>query len=226
MKGVISMKSPKSWMIVVVLLCACMLPVAGCDEEQGISSADVQAFASQVQQLNGRLDNVQVLGDQLKAGLQTTGIVDANLAAKYVKVNNEIDRVQPQVQQIAQAIKQAAFSPEDDTVTVLLKAAQAGNAASAPFNPYAVPVGIGLSLATVIAGFFAARERAKKAAAQEAAAKANAAAAENQLKYQSMKQGTEATKMMLLASEKPEVREIAAELYENIGIARADLGVK
>lgn len=209
----------RTWMLTMVLVCAAVIPLAGCDESKQLKPEDMIALVTRIEQASDQIDEAQAIADQIKNLLQTTGVIDANLVAKFEKINEEINRVQPQVQQIAAAIKQADYSPDDDTLMLLLKAAQAGNAASASFNPYAMPIGLGLSLATIIAGWFAARERAKKAQAE-------AAAAEYAAKYQAHKQGVERTMKEMSASESPEVRKLETKLYDNIGAARKANGVK
>lgn len=59
-----------------------------------------------------------------------------DIAGKVAKVANVIEGV-------GSAIEDAADS-QDETMSIL-KMVQAGNAASTPFNPYALPVGVGLS---------------------------------------------------------------------------------
>jgi len=70
----------------------------------------------------------------LSAGCQTEQILD---------IAGEVNQVQSQVADIAQAIGQASYN--DNETLNLLHALQAGNAASAPFNPYVLPIGAGLS---------------------------------------------------------------------------------
>lgn len=58
-------------------------------------------------------------------------------------IADEVNTVNSQVAAIAQAIGQASYN--DNEMLNLLYAAQAGNTASAPFNPYVLPIGAGLS---------------------------------------------------------------------------------
>lgn len=58
-------------------------------------------------------------------------------------IADEVNTVNSQVAAIAQAVGQASYN--DNEMLNLLYAAQAGNAASAPFNPYVIPIGAGLS---------------------------------------------------------------------------------
>lgn len=56
---------------------------------------------------------------------------------------SEVNTVQSQVATVAQAVGQAEYG--DNEMLNLLRAAQAGNTASSPWNPYALPIGAGLS---------------------------------------------------------------------------------
>ncbi len=58
-------------------------------------------------------------------------------------VERELTEVQGKVASVASAIGNQTYGP-DETLN-LLKALQSGNVASAPFNPYALPIGIGLT---------------------------------------------------------------------------------
>lgn len=59
------------------------------------------------------------------------------------QVNTELAEVQGKVESIAAAVGSTQYGP-DETLN-LLKALQSGNVASSPFNPYALPIGIGLT---------------------------------------------------------------------------------
>lgn len=61
----------------------------------------------------------------------------------------ELSEVQGKVASVAEAVGKQTYGP-DETLN-LLKALQVGNTASAPFNPYALPIGVGLTgLITVL----------------------------------------------------------------------------
>ena len=68
-----------------------------------------------------------------------TGCTDSQLR----HVESELSVVQGQVASVAAAVGRETYGP-DETLN-LLKALQAGNTASSPFNPYALPIGIGLT---------------------------------------------------------------------------------
>ena len=63
--------------------------------------------------------------------------------AEILKLTAEIDRVTQDVNKVTVAIDETNYGP-DETIN-LLRALQSGNAASVPFNPYALPIGAGLS---------------------------------------------------------------------------------
>ena len=58
-------------------------------------------------------------------------------------LGDELSEVQGKVASVAAAVGSTQYGP-DETLN-LLKALQAGNVASTPFNPYALPVGIALT---------------------------------------------------------------------------------
>lgn len=63
--------------------------------------------------------------------------------AEIRHITDEINTVQSQVASVAQAVGEAEYG--DNEMLNLLRAAQAGNVASSPWNPYALPIGAGLS---------------------------------------------------------------------------------
>lgn len=64
-------------------------------------------------------------------------------ASEIREVRQELTEVQGKVASVATAVGRQTYGP-DETLN-LLKALQSGNTASAPFNPYALPIGIGLT---------------------------------------------------------------------------------
>ena len=58
-------------------------------------------------------------------------------------LGDELSQVQGKVASVAEAVGKQTYGP-DETLN-LLKALQAGNVASSPFNPYALPIGAGLT---------------------------------------------------------------------------------
>jgi len=58
-------------------------------------------------------------------------------------VGQELTDVQGKVASVAAAVNAESYGA-DETLN-LLKALQAGNVASTPFNPYALPIGVGLT---------------------------------------------------------------------------------
>lgn len=125
------------------------------------------------------------------------------------KVQKETGRVAPQVQDVVTAVKNQELTGNElaDWIALL----QAGNAASTPFNPYAIPIGAGLTALSAILGAFA----RKKSIEADTYAK----------KYKAHKQGVELTMKECSASDISRVRLIESNLYENIGEARKINGV-
>jgi len=194
-----------------VRLTVVMLFVAlatGCEPQSSVRPEQMQNVATQVADLAAKLDDYQASADTVLGQLSQYGVVDANLMAKAQKLNKEIDRVQPQVAAIAEAIRTADISGND--LEAWVKMAGAANAASAPVNPYAPFIAGGLGILDIILAWFVKRKSDE--------AKANA------LKYQAHKQGVELT--MKQVSLDDNTKAVEEDLYRNIGNARTALGVK
>ena len=118
---------------------------------------------------------------------------------------------------VAAAPQGAPYSDGDGLLT-LLKSARAVNAASAPWNPYAAVIAAALTILSTILGL-----SLKKNAADASAAilKADAAG----LKYKAHKRGVEKTMKQASFSDVADVKKMETVLYNNIGEARAALGV-
>ena len=205
------MKCSKRGIRVLLLLTVLLaLPLSGCNA--GITGENMTSGASMVQEYTTQVDAYQTLADQLAATLKASGVVDANIVAKLSSLQTQIDAIQPKVDGVIMAVKTANYSADDDTATVIIKAATAANTASTAWNPYAIPINIALGLISLALGWYAA---AKKKSEAEATAKAQVAAT----KYAAMKDGVNKT----LAETTPEVSKV---LYDNIGQARVVNGVK
>lgn len=189
----------KKWKICLsVMLLAIVLGCASCDEDE------IQQLTQQVEQLNANVDEYQQATGEVMETLGGYGLIDEDTIAATIKVSGEIDRVQPQIAAIAEAIRVAEYSGGDD-LTTILEAIQAGNRVSGAFNPYALYVEAGLTGVIAILGLFA-KKKANEAKASE-------------LKYKAHKEGAEKT-----MKESDTTTEMA--LYNNIGEARTRLGVK
>lgn len=186
----------KKWMLTIC--CVLLLGVVGCEDE--LRPEQVQELAVQVQGLNTAMDSYQSATEEVLETLQTHQIIDETVVEKVEKASSEIDRVQPQVADIVAAIM--AVNLGDNDIDNWIALLQAANQGSAPWNPYALPISAGLTLATLIYGLWKRREaQTNKEEAKQ-----------SQAKYQAQKQGTELT-----ARQNPEIQ---AKLYENIGNAR------
>ncbi|KKN73443.1 hypothetical protein LCGC14_0400180 [marine sediment metagenome] len=187
----------KMLMLVVCMILA--VSVAGCEGEN--TTDQIKEFAVQAEKWVTSMDEYQAAASKMLETAKTHEIVGDTIVKKVVKVSEEIDRVQPQVADVIAAMIRADTSG-DDEVDNWVKLLQAGNQASTPWNPYALPATAALSLISMIWGFIKKKEAEK-----------------NRLKYKAHKQGVEKTVISMNT-------EAANEIYDNIGDARADLGVK
>lgn len=188
----------------MLMLVACVIlavGVAGCNEDEKITASQLQAFGEPVQELSVAVDGFQVVVGEMLETMQMYGIVGDNTVEKAEKVSEEIDRVQPQMADIIAALMKVDVSGEDE-VANWAKLIRAGTQASAFWNPYALPIALGLDLVLLVWALLKRKEAEK-----------------NALKYQAHKQGAEKTSIELEEKKK-------LLLYSNIGNARANLGVK
>jgi len=197
----------KRLMLGIVLCVVLMFGGAGCEER--LTPETLQALAAQQEVLQKQLDTAQAAATKITEQMAAAGIVDEDAVAKLAKINEEADRVQAQIDVIAQALQGVPLT--GDAAQDFIAQLQAANAASSGFNPYAVPVGVGLSILSIVLGWLARRNAA--------------AAAKEKLKYQAHKQGVERTMKEVSASPTAAVKGVETLLYTNIGEARADLGV-
>lgn len=192
----------KKWTAVIVLLCL----MSGCQENM---TAKLGELTSTVRVLNQQVEGYQEASIEIVKSLESAGIVDEKLVAKLDKIHDEIDRVQPQMGAIVDAIDGAEAS--EDATLAIIKTLQAANSASTPFNPYAAPIAGVLAIVSAILGMVAKNKTDE--------AKANAAMAlEQAKKYEAHK--IVVAKTLLTAD-----KEVAKTMYEDIGTERARLGV-
>jgi len=151
----------KKLITLAVLLIISTFALYGC--EQAITPADIQALTEQKEALQQQVDVLQEAATQMTADMQAAGILDPCTVAKVAKINAEADKVQLQVNNIAAALK--AVQLTGDVTKDWLSMLQAANAASTPFNPYALPIAASLTLASFIFGLFQRKQVALSKAA-------------------------------------------------------------
>ncbi len=134
--------------LLLTMMLAAILILPGCTS---VTPEQMQALG----------DNVQALTDQVEQ-LQ---VADAQAAkpALTAEANQEIDKLQAQLVQIGEALKNAQYTGGGD-LTTLIEGAMAVNNATSPFNPYSVYINIALLAALTIVGSFA-RKKAGEASA-------------------------------------------------------------
>jgi len=193
----------KRIIIMVVLAVAC----AGCEQ---VTQQQVQGLAGTVETLNQSLDQYQKVTADTLTTMRDQKTISQEALDKAVKVSGEIDKVQAQAQSIATAIQ--SVKPTGDQVQDALATAKAANQASAPFNPYSPYIDMGLGIATIIAGAFWRKTAADLAMTQD--------------KYNAHKAGAEAARVTLSADTTLTGTRAAALIFDKIGEARANIGVK
>lgn len=191
-----------------VMLCVVLLLFCGCLED--FTPEQMQALAEQNDVLQKQVDEMQAVALEVAAEIQAAEIVDEAAVAKLAKINEDIDKAQAQMDIIAKALKGVPLT--GDAAQDFIAQLQAANAASGGMNPYAIPIGAGLSILSIGLGWLAKWEAAK--------------AAKSNKKYQAHKQGVEKTMKEVSTNPSSEVQIVESKLFKNIGDARASLGVK
>ena len=122
----------------------------------------------------------------------------AKIASEVQKVGSDLTEISDSVSSVSGAVADVKTETDDKFIQTI-ELIRAGNAASAPINPYAGPIEVGLGLLTAVAGIFA----AKKSKDAKVATK----------KYTAHKIGVEKT----MIDADPVIKRA---MYENIGEAR------
>lgn len=184
------MKKVVMTMVVLLLIGGC-LPLA----------SDIQNVGQQTLLVSEQIDALQ----------DVISTLDEETAGRFDKINKEIDRIQPTLVEVATAVKDADYV-DGETFGNAISGLQAANAASAPVNPYAVPIGAGLTALGLLAEML--RRKEKQGRLKEAA------------KRQADKVGRERTLREAAAlGEDLKVADLNYMMYRNIGDARAHNGV-
>ncbi|OHB60771.1 MAG: hypothetical protein A2Y12_06990 [Planctomycetes bacterium GWF2_42_9] len=209
--GVRKMKNVKTitkWdvaIVIILIATTLVLWLGGC-QMPNVQPETIKSLADQTQQLSSQVDDFQQQTKATLEALKQNGSFDSNTMVTIEKLQSGIDSVQGKTVAIADALRNAQYTNPDDGLTTVLQGARAANAASAPFNPYAPLIEIGLGLAAATATALAKRNAQK--------------AAEAQAKYDAHKQGVELTMKQVSQSTVPEVKAVETQLYQNIGEAR------
>lgn len=186
-----------------IMITMVLIFVGGCFPE----AADIQTFTEKVTLLSSKVDAYQLETEGTIDLLVADGLISKELAAKIDKANEEIDRVQLQTTDIAEAIKDADYVSGDDIGNVI-RAAKAGTAASAPWNPYATIIILGLTVLEGITALFLAK-KSKDATTSKAKQQADKAGREKTLR-----------EIAALPEEKVTAPVVKSLMYNNIGEAR------
>lgn len=184
----------------IICMMTVLLMVTGCLPE----SADIQGFSEKVTLLSAKVDAYQAETGGVIDLLVADGIISKELAVKVDEASEKIDRIQPLMTGVAEAIKNTDYVSGDD-VGNIIKAARAGTAATAPWNPYAAPILLGLSLLEGVVLLLVNRSKNKEAAKRDAD-----------------KAGREKTlrEIATIPEDKLTAAAVNALMYSNIGEAR------
>jgi len=154
--------------IMMVTICLMLTIGSGCLPL--LDSTQIQALAEKTTLLSDKMDNYQAVMSDVVDLIEADKLISEEFADEVDKINEEIDRVQPQMVAVAEAIKNADYISGDDVANAI-KAAKAGTVASAVWNPYATPIMLGLSLLEYILILLWKKEKKKLAKTNEGISK-------------------------------------------------------
>ncbi len=127
---------------IVCMMVLCLLVAgAGCLPDE----IEMHNFTKQVVLLSDKVDAYQAEMGEVVNLLEADNILSKEIVEKIDKTNEEIDRIQPKITEVAIAIRDAEYVSGDDAGNII-KGAKAGTAATASWNPYAAPMLLGLNL--------------------------------------------------------------------------------
>lgn len=188
-------------MIVLSLMFSGCIPLA----------SDIQNVGRQTLLLSETVDSYQKEVMDIKTLVEKDGLISEETADRIDKLSEEFDRIQPTLEDVATAVRDADYV-DGETFGNAITGLKAANAKSAPLNPYAVPIGAGLTILGLIAE--ALRRKEKNGRLTETA------------KRQADKQGRELTLREIAAMPaQPSPELVKSLMYKNIGNARAHNGV-
>jgi len=188
------------------LVCVLAMCIVGCDSFKGNDLAVVETEFGNMSKV---LDQQQKVIADMVVEMRKSELISESTVAKVTSINKQIDEIQPKVENALIAVRDVN-STGDDFVDLVAKL-QAANRTTVGYNPYAVPIEAGFGLVTVLAGLFG-WTKSKEAKVASA-------------KYAAHKQGVESLTKRITADGNGGAK-IAADLYDAIGKARVNLGVK
>ena len=203
-------KNKVSRFVMIFISLILLVGAVGCEFEDGQA---IKKFSGDVQLLSSRVDDYQVEVVKMTGMLEADNVIDSEVIVKLDKIHEEIDRVQPQVNEMAKAI-------ENMEGEELWDIAETINTASAPWNPYAIPIAAVLLAAETITAMFLKKKTEES--------KVNAALySEEHLKKVSDKVGRERTLRELAAMDEKDITApiVKSMMYRNIGDERRGNGV-
>lgn len=115
------------------LMCIGIMYLPGCDSEP--TPQQMQKYGSGLESITDQIKIYQQLISSYTALLQETGAIDANDVAKVNILIAQADKVTPELQKVANALKEGHYSDTQGLITVL-EGMKAANLATSSFNKY------------------------------------------------------------------------------------------
>ena len=196
--------------LILIAMVALMLSVSACEEDDAQA---IREFSGNVQTLSARVDEYQEEVLVITAMMEEDGIANSRVVARLDKINEEIDLVQPQINEMARIAIESAERGGWGVAGTL-------NAASAPWNPYAGLIAAGLGMAEAATLLLLKRKSGESNANR-------ALYAEEAIKRKAGEVGRERTMLELAAMDEKDVTApvVSKLIYTNVGVERRANGV-
>lgn len=126
----------KKWILTICLLYSvfCILYLPGCESDE-VTPEQMAKYGDNINSLTEQIKIYQQLINDYSLLLQQSGAIDANDVAFVDKLISEADRITPEMQKIAQALKDGKYSDNKGLIT-MLEGLRAANQTTSGFNKY------------------------------------------------------------------------------------------
>lgn len=150
-------------LLAMFLVAMLLVGLTGCEK---YDPNVMQAYAAQSQQVGEQLSDLQESLAPALESIKSNDLVDPSIVEKIDKANEEINRVKPQLANVAKELQKHQFKSKG--LGGMIETAQVVNGATESFNPYAVPISLGLTVLSSLLGFAARKQRDAKVEAKTA----------------------------------------------------------
>ena len=126
-------------LLITMLLVAAM---SGCIP----TNSQIQTAATVTEETMATAEEFRIKLDEILDEYVKLGSISEGTAAEVKELGEEFDRIKPQAMAIIESLRSANVTDPNDQLLTLIELMTEANAASGTLNPYAAPVGLGLSI--------------------------------------------------------------------------------